>query len=182
MRRLVIDHARLKTALRYAQAVRCICNIAGVSEMPMINEVIKAPEHYRKDFNWARGVFFDMRKRAEDLDIPLPTDAECLDPACTKTLRRQCKYEDDVPDDEFELAETAEHKDFSIAVHRLLKKGRFCYQPTILRDSEVVRTIFIRSKKLEVSLRIAKRAIDAFLATGEWPTKLGIPIPVNAPT
>ena len=73
-----------------------------------------------------------------------------------------------------EVVETLEYGGFTVEIHRLLQERRFCFMPLIKRGEEVVHRIFVRSKSPYVSREhLAKRAIDARVATGAWPEKHG---------
>jgi len=76
-----------------------------------------------------------------------------------------------------EVVESVDYRGFKIEVHELsdLSSPRR-FMPLILsEDGEVVRRIFVRSKRPYVSLEhFARRAVDHFRTTGDWPRKQGI--------
>ncbi len=75
------------------------------------------------------------------------------------------------------VAETVEYRGLTIEVHELAGEAKFRFMPLILERGLVVRRIFVRSKTAYVSLEhFAKRAVDHFLATGEWPKKQGMTV------
>jgi hypothetical protein len=84
----------------------------------------------------------------------------------------------ELADDQFRRAATAEYKGFEIRVYELLdRKTRFRFRPDIHRHEQLVREIHVRSKSPEVSLNhFAKRAIDHFLRTRQWPKKQGMTV------
>ena len=76
------------------------------------------------------------------------------------------------------VAETVDYRGFTIEVHELTdEKTAFRFMPVILKDGQIVRHIFVRSKTACVSMNhFAKRAIDHFVKTRNWPAKQGLTV------
>jgi len=176
--RLKTDVATLKIAVRFATAVNAM--------LGMIGRVVTNPEKIPR--SPMRATLVQLAKQinaavsaAEERGMVLPTETACRDlRAVMRVLRRACQSEEAVPPDQFNEAAVAEHAGFKIIVFERLDVGAApCrFQPVILKDDQVVRRIFVRSKKPEISIEhFAKRAIDHFTKTGDWPEKLGITIP-----
>jgi hypothetical protein len=182
MQRFVPDEPKLKTAMRYANAVKTVLTTLGLSELPAdlpSMDVPKGTPQARKDFLAARKVLLDTRGRAAELKVQLPSDRECLDiQQCVKDLRREYRVAVEIPAEQLEQIEAVEHRGYTVRVYRLKDEpSPYCYRPAVFKGDQLVHDIQVRSKTAQVSREhFGLRAVDAFLDRGVWPAKQGVPI------
>jgi hypothetical protein len=95
-----------------------------------------------------------------------------------KQALKACKIAEPVPASDSKLFSDDPYKGFQVQVYeRLDVDGPLRFQPVILKDGKPVHQIHVRSKRPEISANhFAKRAIDVFEKTGQWPAKQGLTI------
>lgn len=176
------DEAKLKTAVRYANAVKTVLTTLGLSELPANILSMDAPKgtpQSRRDFLSARRVLLETRRRAAELNMQLPSDQECLDiQRCVKDLRRKHRVAVEIPAEQLKQVEAVEYRGYTVRVYRLIDEpSPYCYRPAVFKGDQLVHDIQIRSKTAHVSREhFGLRAVDAFLDRGVWPTKQGVPL------
>lgn len=159
-RRLVLARSELAAAAGTTDA-------AGMEFKDIPKPARRIYHHYQK-----------MLAEAEALGVadmvpdPLPGPPAMI----VKSLRRLLITTEELSESDATLAASETYKDFMIQIwERLDVNVEHRFQPTIVKDGEVVHEIHIRAKRQYVAVEhFAKRAIDHFLKMGSWPEKLGV--------
>lgn len=162
--KVVLDAARFKAGRRF---------ILARDALHRLSKTASRGRRQRIDGRYAAAM--DALEAAK-LDVAALTADEPN--AALRKLRRCLIAFEELGPDEADLVETVDYRGYVIQVWRRLDKSTdHQYQPVILNNDVVVREIHVRSKSIRTSIEhFAKRAIDAYLATGRWPQKQGVTI------